>query len=612
MALFEALRRQSGHLLPAVLLVLVSLGLQFSPDVASLDHRLLDAVQRHRFSQLPVPDTVGPDDPVVVVGIDNAFLDAVDEPLALSHHYLAGFFTAMRQAQPAAVGVDLVLPAKRFDAITSVRKPGQDYHRVLLASLMAATQAYPLIVAKVWEPRTQTFYNINVDYAAVLAQQPDAYASQASALFHYESDGRIRQYPGPAFQPGAEHRTLTSEVFAATGLETQPWSGLINYQRHGALPYVPIAQVLAWLEDGDEAALKKQFEGRMVLLGTTFDDEDLLEVPVPLAAWMQNRTAIPGVLLHAHVLRNMIHDELLQPAPFPVSLALALLTVLFWLGPSSRLKSVLLVGFIACILLAVPILLTHDVWFPPLAIVLTALLAYLSRNGWDAWLGFLERRRLTGAFGGYVSPAVLKEILDGQVETGRQGQNVHICVLFSDIRGFTSFSENLKAEEVVRMLNEYFARMTPIVHAHGGTVDKFIGDGLMAFFGAPNRLESPERNAFEAAKAMVRELELLNAERAKRLEPLLAIGVGLHAGRAVVGHIGSSDRHEYTAIGDTVNTAARLESASKEAGYTVILSDTVLERLGPQSDVVSVGEVPLKGRSPMHIHGYASTRQPGA
>jgi adenylate cyclase len=609
MALFQTMRQQWGHLLPATCLVLASLLMQVSESVELLDHQILDAVQRYRFRQIAVPQKVGDEDPVVVVGIDNEFLDAVDEPLALSHHYLADFFNAMRQAQPASVGVDLVLPVKRFDAITSVRKPGQDYHRVLLGSLMASVQDYPLIVAKVWEPRTQMYYNINLDYAAVLDTQGDAFASQASALFHYETDGRVRHYPGPRFQPGAEDRTLTSETFAAAGLERRKWDGLINYQNHGAMMYVPIRQVLDSLEKGDTAALKKQFEGRIVLLGTVFDDEDLLESPVPLAAWMPDRTAVPGVLLHAHVLRNMLNDEFLRPVPFPFTVALSMLTVLFWLGASSRLKSFLLLAFVAGVLVSLPVLLSHQIWLPPLAIVMTALLAYVSRNGWDAWLGFLERRRLTGAFGGYVSPAVLKEILDGQVETGKLGQNVHVCVLFSDIRGFTSYSEKLKAEEVVRMLNEYFARMTPIVHEYGGTVDKFIGDGLMAFFGAPNRLECPELNAFEAAKAMIRELELLNEERAKRLEPTLAIGVGLHSGRVVVGHIGSSDRHEYTAIGDTVNTAARLESASKDAGYAVILSDVVMQRIGQQEGVCAVGEVPLKGRSPMHIHGYAKVEK---
>jgi class 3 adenylate cyclase/CHASE2 domain-containing sensor protein len=603
----DAIKRNWRHLLPATLLVLAAVGLHVSPLLQLLDHQLLDAVQRYRWAQLPVPSQGVPnEDPVVVVGIDNEFLDAIDEPLALSHHYLADFFNAMRLAGPASVGVDLVLPAKRFDAITSRRKQGLDYHRVLLASLIAATQEYPLVVAKVWEPRTQTFYNINLDYAAVLDQQPDSYASQASALFHYESDGRVRHYPGSRFQPGAEDKTLSSELHAAAGLERNNWEGLINYQHHGPMNYVSIQSVIDKLNAGDQTGLKKLFEGRIVLLGTTFDDEDLLDVPVPLAAWMQDRTAVPGVLLHAHVLRSMLAEGFLREVPAAATLALSLLMVLFWLGESSRLKAGLLVGFVLALLGSGPVLLNQGIWLPPLSIVLTALLAYLGRTGWDAWLGFLERRRLNLAFGGYVSPAVLQEILDGKVSTGKSGQTVHICVLFSDIRGFTSFSENLSAEEVVRMLNEYFARMTPIVHQYGGTVDKFIGDGLMAFFGAPNRLESPEKNAFEAAKAMVRELEQLNEERAKRLEPLLAIGVGLHSGRAVVGHIGSADRHEYTAIGDTVNTAARLESASKDAGYAVILSDVVAQRVGLPPDLHSVGMQPLKGRSPMHIYGYGA------
>jgi adenylate cyclase len=169
-------------------------------------------------------------------------------------------------------------------------------------------------------------------------------------------------------------------------------------------------------------------------------------------------------------------------------------------------------------------------------------------------------------------------------------------VLFSDIRGFTTLSEKLPAQEIVALLNRYFARMTAVIHRHGGTVDKFIGDGMMAVFGAPNILPCPEHNALEAARDMLAALDELNGELAREGRAPLAIGVGLHSGEAVIGHIGSPDRHEYTAIGDTVNTAARLESLCKDLGSPIVCSEIVFSAAGAPAFLVSHGERQLKGR----------------
>jgi adenylate cyclase len=151
------------------------------------------------------------------------------------------------------------------------------------------------------------------------------------------------------------------------------------------------------------------------------------------------------------------------------------------------------------------------------------------------------------------------------------GVNQKITVLFADIRGFTRLSKHAPPERIVQLLNKYFSAMTDIIFAHGGTLDKYIGDGLMALFGAPTVTADDATNAVNAAVAMQRRILNINEELRSEGLPEIGVGIGLHTGEAVVGYIGSERRSEYTAIGDTVNTAARLESNSK--GGQILVSD---------------------------------------
>ncbi|MDI1447683.1 adenylate/guanylate cyclase domain-containing protein [Polyangium sp. 6x1] len=175
----------------------------------------------------------------------------------------------------------------------------------------------------------------------------------------------------------------------------------------------------------------------------------------------------------------------------------------------------------------------------------------------------------------YFSKDVVDLVLNNPESIGLGGQRMTATVLFADIRNFTQLSTMMQPEEVVELLNRYFSTMVDIVFKNGGTLDKFLGDGLMALFGVPYPIEHPEESAVRTALEMLDALQVMNRELEARGMLRLDIGVGINAGPVVAGNIGSSQRHEYTVIGDTVNLAARLEALNKETRTQVLVSASV-------------------------------------
>jgi adenylate cyclase len=345
------------------------------------------------------------------------------------------------------------------------------------------------------------------------------------------------------------------------------------------------------------------FRNKIVLVGPTtrhFQDD----VPTPIGVLF-------GVQVHAHTLAAFRHGHLLTELDWTHILALTIVGILGILLFIARFRRPVigiaaLFGIIALALY----LQAHAFNRNALVVAMllpaaaSALAGFLSL-GYDYMHERRQRERLRAAITGYFSPDMEQQILRQPASYFQtlRGTHRHITLLFSDLRGFTSLSEKLPAEQLVIQLNEYLDRMVQTVFETQGSIDKFIGDAIMAVWGrlrddaTEADLITDARAAATTALRMREELDKLNQVWAKRgIEPL-AIGIGLHQGEAVVGDMGSQLKKEFTAIGDTVNTAARLESATKQYGVDLLISDALRARLGPDFLCRTADLVKVKGKT---------------
>ena len=349
------------------------------------------------------------------------------------------------------------------------------------------------------------------------------------------------------------------------------------------------------------------FKNKIVLVGRSArtatelsrSQADLFNSPFGTAG---GERLFPGVELQATLVDNYLTGGGLRSVPEGWTLALVALLVPLLMWGNRRLHpagAAAMAGLVVVAIVAASgwLFARFQLWWPPLLPASAAAAIY----GAAALAGyaFVRRRaRQTRAmFAQYVPPSVVSRLI-AQPELMRLGGEAReVTLMFTDLANFTTLSEQLSAEQTVELLTAYFNAMTPIVHATGGTVDKFIGDAVMAFWGAPLADAQHAEHALQAAVAMQEAMQPLVADLRARGLPAVHMRIGLHTGRAVVGNVGSEQRFSYTAIGDAVNLAARLEGANKAFGTHILLSDATAAQLPPTIALRALDDVVVKGRS---------------
>jgi adenylate cyclase len=338
------------------------------------------------------------------------------------------------------------------------------------------------------------------------------------------------------------------------------------------------------------------FDGKVIVVGASaagLDGVDVFTVPLP--------GKMSGAEVHASVVDDILSNRFLRQAPrwqgvtLTVCAALIPAVVSVVVGPWAALTVALVLG--GGVFGGTTWLFGRGLWLPLVEPVAAVAIAAVGGVTYQYVVEGREKRRVKRLFSRYVSKDVYHQLMASPDEARLGGTRRTMSVLFSDIRGFTTVSERGEPEAIVSQLNQYFSAMVPIVFANKGTVDKFVGDMIMALFGAP--LDDPDHadHAVQTALAMTEELARLNSQWAADGWPTLDIGIGINSGEMVAGNLGSESIMSYTVIGDNVNLGSRLESLTRNFQTRIIVSEATREALKGRYDMRALGAVTVKGKT---------------
>jgi adenylate cyclase len=340
--------------------------------------------------------------------------------------------------------------------------------------------------------------------------------------------------------------------------------------------------------------LEARFRGKIVLIAyTTQGMHDLRATPLDQLA--------AGVEIHANAIANLINGDFNRAAN---RWLIALLMIAFGAltgGIVHAIKAQVPAGIVGITAIAIWLAagfatLSVGVVIPTVAGATSAALTYVVITVIKLTFEQRQTARIRATFGRYVSPQILQYILANPDKVHLGGERRDLTILFSDIRGFTTISEGSEPEQVVEMLNEYLTRMVEILLAHGGTLDKFIGDAVMGFWNAPTADPEHARHAVACALEMIEETARIRERWEKEGKASIRIGIGVNTGDAVVGNIGAEKVFSYTVIGDAVNLASRLEGKNKDYGTEIIISEFTKARIGEEFELVYLDDVKVKGK----------------
>ncbi len=503
--------------------------------------------------------------------------------------------------------------------VESTRKAGNVVH---VAEAASAELIDPL--RAIAEDLTAPALNVKLATPACVQTRPHltppfpalALAARAigHTLFILDSDGPIRRI-SPVVQIG--ERTVPSLSLAAITAAGAPAAPAVSVDQGQCAALVP------WRGPAESAdgrptftsysfydlfrAQQQVYEGqkpdvdpslftdRIVIVGVNADGlHEAFTTPFP-------EGEINGPEVHANMADAMLANRSIVRSPAWVTVALTLagaglvgVTGLYlgaWLTGAMALVTAAFLVWQSLVWLA------RGFWIPVTVPALAIVFAFVGDLAWKYVIEGRETRKVKKLFSRYVSKDVFDQLVADPSLAALGGARRHMTVLFSDIRGFTTMSEKGSPEDVVSQLNELFTRMVGVVFEHRGTVDKFVGDMVMALYSAP--LDDPEHadHAVQTALAMIRTLNEMNQQWQSQGKPTLDIGIGINTGDMVAGNIGSDTIMSYTVIGDAVNLGARLESLNKDFGTRIIISESTRAQLKGRYDVHPLGEVVVKGKT---------------
>jgi class 3 adenylate cyclase len=555
-----------------------------------------------------------------VVAVDEQTLDEYrDDPLAFWQPHFAQAMETLTRAGVKVVGLDYLYQVSAEDWLKKLNLPANDTSRSYDAPFRAQLAAGNKILI------TQLVENSNGEGILLLPPRdhllllPGGMNDLGLANLNPDDDNAVRRFL-PVFDPDPGKPAVgfaTQLALRSVGLdpaanawtiagvklarEAQP--RLIGYVGPpGSVPTVSMSKLLKPDALADPAV--QRLKGRVVIIAASDrGTQDRHPSPYSRAVFSKHTDQMIGGEIHANIVETLLSGRyprrLSLAAEGTCVLALVVIAALLFLRlhPAAGLVAALALGLV-CLVPAWFMFL--DNWLLPVSTMQVSLgIGLLTTLGLRLTGEERERARLKKMFGRYVSDDVVKVLTEGE-RPNLAGESVHVSVLFSDIRNFTTISEKLNAHEVVEMLNAYFSCTTEPILAEGGMVNKFIGDAVMAIFGSPVRHPDHARRALRAALLMAKEAEEFKQWMRQRFPdrglPEFAIGIGVHSGDAVIGDIGSVKRTEFTAIGDTVNAASRLEGVTKEMHCVLVASKATVDAAGAGVIVGKRETVKVKGK----------------
>jgi adenylate cyclase len=569
-------------LIVGIIVFLLTLTNLFSP---------LDYIVRDRLYQVPR----GIRSDIKIIGIDAKTLEEYGPIQTWSRDVYANLIDVLNvdeNTKPYVIGFDIQFSGNVDEGDRALVDAAEEYGNVVVVS--------QLIYSKKWETNDQgiTYYPVEgivLPYEELLNVTSTGYSNVS-----LDSDGIVRRIIPSETYDGVTYQTFSKVMYdkycATLGLTPNKvptditGRSIINYSgKPGDYEYISLADVLDGKMD------PRIFSDSVVFVGAYAPSmQDDFVVPNGGSSQMY------GVEIHANIFQSYLQGRFaVNGDTYILSLVTALLAMVIHLlfRKLKTWQSVILLIASAGIEIAVLVAINNNGYsFSVIYFPLMIFLSFIYSLGINYLLETRRKKKVLNAFRKYVAPQIVEEIAKkGDFEIKVGGENRDIAVLFVDIRGFTTMSEALEPEQVVEILNEYLTLTTKSIFDNSGTLDKFVGDATMAVFNSPFDLEDYEYKAVCAAMDIVKGGEAIEEKFQKRFGRSVGFGVGVNCGPAVVGNVGCEFRMDFTAIGDTVNTAARLEANAKKG--QVLISDVLYERLKDRLEVRDVGEIPLKGKT---------------